>query len=216
MRRVRDADDRRCTTLCRGHSSRDPVAGRLGDGMLGAMPLPDRWQTDRLLVRPWAPDDAGRVLDTLGRLEVVRWLGDGPPRPMADLAGARAAVDRWNQRGARPPHGTWAVEVRATGVLAGSVALEVLPRAEAGETEVAWWLHPDCWGRGYASEAARSVVARAFAAGLPEVLAVTHRGNDASGRVCGALGMRHEGVVEGPWYDVAMELYRLSAPRAGR
>ncbi len=112
---------------------------------MGATGLPDRWETERLLVRPWTHDDAERVLDIHSRLEVVRWLGDGPPRPMTEIAEAHSAIPHWVARAASPPHGTWAVEVRASGVVAGSVTLAVLPRAEHGETELAWWLHPDSW-----------------------------------------------------------------------
>ena len=43
-----------------------------------------------------------------------------------------------------------------------------------GEVEVGWHLHPDSWGRGYATEAARAVIAQGFEAGLPEVYAVVH------------------------------------------
>ena len=54
-----------------------------------------------------------------------------------------------------------------------------LPNAE--DHEVGWHSHPDCWGRGIASEAAAAVHQHAFEAGLPEVLAVTHVGNEACG-----------------------------------
>ena len=55
--------------------------------------------------------------------------------------------------------------------------LLTLPNDEAGEVEIGWHLHPDAWGHGYASEAARAVLAHGFAHGLPEILAVTHLDN---------------------------------------
>jgi RimJ/RimL family protein N-acetyltransferase len=84
-----------------------------------------------------------------------------------------------------------------------------LPRAEASEVEIAWHLHPDVWGHGYATEAAAALLQHGFALGLPEILAVTLDGLDASGRVCGRLGMTDEGVVR-RWYDIDMQLYRVT------
>ena len=85
-----------------------------------------------------------------------------------------------------------------------------LPNAEDGEVEIGWHLHPDSWGHGYATEAARAVLAHGFAAGLPEILAVTHLGNEPSQAVCRRIGMRHQGTVE-KWYDVPSELFRITS-----
>ena len=182
--------------------------------------------TDRLLLRRWRHDDADRVLDLYRRLEVVRWLGDGPPRPMASLDQAQAAVDRWTQRSASPPLGFWAAEVRDEGPLqgrvAGTVLLAELPHSEHDEhegrpeVEIAWHFHPDAWGQGFATEAAAALLAHGFATGLPRVWALTHLDNAASQRVCGRIGLRHVGR-EQPWYDVPMEVYRLTLEEyAGR
>ena len=54
------------------------------------------------------------------------------------------------------------------------------------------------------------MLAHGFAAGLPEILAVTHLGNDASQKVCRRIGMRHQGVVE-KWYDLPSELFRITS-----
>lgn len=174
------------------------------------MTPPRALETDRLVLRAWTHDDAPRLLDILGREEVTRWLGDGTPWVMADLDEAHRTIDRYAERSATPPIGVWAIEVRSTERVVGSVMLLPLPHAERGEVEIAWHLHPDSWGHGYATEAARALLEYGFAHGLPEILAVTHVGNDASGRVCAHLGMTDEGVVR-KWYDVDMQLYRLTA-----
>lgn len=174
-----------------------------------------RLETDRLILRAWRPDEAPRLLDLLGRLEVTRWLGDGTPWVMADLDEARRTIDRYAERSATPPIGVWAVEVCEIGRVAGSVMLLPLPRSEAGEVEIAWHLHPDSWGHGYATEAAAALLVHGFAHGLSEIFAVTHLGNDASGRVCGRLGMTDEGVVR-KWYDIDMQLYRITCEEWSR
>ncbi|MGN6752013.1 MAG: GNAT family N-acetyltransferase [Intrasporangium sp.] len=176
---------------------------------------PSALETDRLTLRGWSHDEAPRLLDMLGRKDVTQWLGDGEPWIMADLEEAHRTIDRYAERSATPPIGIWAVEVRDTGQVAGSVMLLPLPRSEAGEVEIAWHLHPDSWGRGYATEAALALLEYGFRSGLSEVLAVTHVGNDASARVCGRLGMRDEGVVR-KWYDVDMQLYRITGQEWAR
>src|SRR3712207_2354877 len=136
----------------------------------------------------------------------------GPPRstlfPYTTLfrSGRWAAVTR-----ADPRFGCWAIEVRrAPPVVAGTLLLKPLPGG-VGEVEVGWHLHPDCWGHGYATEEARAVIDRAFAAGLPEVYAVVRPGNAPSLAVCRRLGMEPLGRMR-RWYDVELEVFRLMAP----
>ena len=180
--------------------------------------------TSRLLLRSWRRDDAARVLDLYGRLEVVRWLGDGPPRLMEHPEQAHEAVDRWAERSTAPPLGFWAAEVREgtpssgvpRGTVAGTVLLAELPRPEGRaapdrpEVEIAWHFHPDSWGLGYATEAAARLLHHGFAGGLDRVWALTHADNAPSQRVCARLGLRHVGS-EQEWYAVPMEVYCLTA-----
>ncbi len=89
--------------------------------------------------------------------------------------------------------------------------LLTLPNSD-GEVEIGWHLHPDAWGHGYASEAARAVLRRGFEAGLAEINAVTHLGNDRSQAVCRRIGMEHRGVVE-RWYEEPSEHYLITRER---
>jgi RimJ/RimL family protein N-acetyltransferase len=166
--------------------------------------------TDRLRIRPWHPDEAPRLLDILSRVEVVKWLGDGEPVLMKDLDEAHGRIERFRARSAEPPLGIWAVERRSDGLVLGTVLLLTLPNDDHGEVEIGWHLHPDSWGEGYATEAARAVLGHAFAAGLPEVLAVTHLDNWPSQAVARKIGMTDQGVVE-KWYDDPSQLFRITA-----
>ena len=94
--------------------------------------------------------------------------------------------------------GSWAVVDRSTGVALGGVGLKPLPDGE-GEVEIFWHFHPDSWGNGFASEAARAVLARGFAGGLSEVWAVTYLDNRPSAAVCRRIGMQLLGVTS-RWY----------------
>ena len=164
-------------------------------------------RTDRLLVRSWtaSDDDLARLRDLYSRPEVLRWLS-GPPS-----GGVTALVERWRQvHEADARAGCWAVEPFSGGPVAGTLLLKPLPNG-VGEFEVGWHLHPDSWGHGYATEAARAVVQRAFEDGLPEVYAVVRPGNEPSMAVCRRLGMAPLGRMR-RWYDVEREAFRLMAP----
>lgn len=173
-----------------------------------------RLTTERLVVRPWRVEEAPRLLDLLSRVEVVRWLDSGPPRPMADLAQAQERIAHYHRRSQGSDLGFWAVEVRETGQVAGTVLLSTLPGSTTGEVEIGWHLHPDCWGHGYAAEAAAAVLDHAFAAGLPEVWAITFLDNYPSQAVARAIGMRDTGVDE-RWYDGASRIYHVDRGEPG-
>jgi RimJ/RimL family protein N-acetyltransferase len=157
-------------------------------------------------VRAWTTSagDVARLTDIYGRDEVTRWIGGPPSVPPAELPARWAAVHDRDRR-----YGCWAIE-REDGVPAGTVLFKPLPHG-VGEVEVGWHLHPDSWGHGYATEAARAVVERGFDDGLPEVYAVVRPGNTASMAVCRRLGMAPLGRLR-RWYDVELEAFRLMAP----
>ena len=163
--------------------------------------------TARLRLRPWttSPEDLARLDDIYGRDEVTRWLGGSPSIPSAELVARWAAVSAADDR-----FGCWAIEPLDGRPVAGTVLFKPLPNG-VGEVEVGWHLHPDSWGHGYATEAARAVIDRGFALGLPEVYAVVRPGNEASLAVCRRLGMAPLGRMR-RWYDVELEAFRLMAP----
>jgi RimJ/RimL family protein N-acetyltransferase len=81
---------------------------------------------------------------------------------------------------------------------------------ESAEIEVGWHLHPDSWGHGYATEAARGAIAKGFSEGLREIFAVVRPDNERSLAVCRRLGMTHLGPSD-RWYGHTLELFRVRA-----
>jgi RimJ/RimL family protein N-acetyltransferase len=177
------------------------------------------WQTERLVVRPWThgESDVDRIFDAYSRWEVVRYLGSAP-RTLRTREQADAAVDRWAQRSTPDGrYGLWACEVRQTGVVAGTVLLVPLPPdvdGREGEIEVGWHFHPDSWGHGYATEAARSVLDKGFGDGLDQIYAVVRPENEASSAVCQRLGMTPLGRTN-RWYGTELELFEARRPGRG-
>ncbi|MCW2855932.1 MAG: putative acetyltransferase [Marmoricola sp.] len=171
--------------------------------------------TERLRIRDWQIDDAPAALDIMSRLEVVRWLGDGEPVLMKDLDEARTRIGTWMLRD-DPPCGHWAIEVTDGGPLdgrtIGTVLLVPLPNGD-GEVEIGWHLHPDAWGHGYASEAARAVLRRGFKGGLTEIHAVTDLTNEPSQAVCRRIGMEHRGIID-KWYATPSQYFVITGEQA--
>jgi RimJ/RimL family protein N-acetyltransferase len=163
-------------------------------------------RTERLKLRAWTTSgaDIARLTDIYSREEIARWVGGTPSVPPEELVSRWAAVSALDDR-----YGCWAIEC-PDGPVAGTVLFKPLPNG-VGEVEVGWHLHPDSWGHGYATEAARAVIDRGFAAGVPEVYAVVRPGNVASMAVCSRLGMQRIGIFR-RWYDVELETFRLMAP----
>jgi RimJ/RimL family protein N-acetyltransferase len=170
--------------------------------------------TPRADVRPWTHDEVDEMYDVYRRWEVARWLG-ATPRVAESVEAMHATVDRWAASAERPgPYGVWAVVPRETGVPVGTVLLVPFVEnggGESAEVEVGWHLHPDHWGHGWATEAARGALEEAWAYGLSCVWAVVREGNDASVAVTRRLAMEPMGRTD-QWYGIELLAFRALPP----
>jgi RimJ/RimL family protein N-acetyltransferase len=172
------------------------------------------FETDRLVVREWTEEhaDVARVYDMLSRWEVARWLG-ARPRALEDPTEALGTIRRWRSRASTDGrHGIWAVDTKEHKTV-GTVLVVPLPGPDdqpTADIEVGWHLHPDSWGNGYATEAARAALDREFAAGTAAVYAVIREGNERSKAVARRLGMTPIGI-QTRWYGgTPLDTYRLA------
>jgi RimJ/RimL family protein N-acetyltransferase len=68
--------------------------------------------------------------------------------------------------------------------------------AEHAQAELGFWIAIECWGKGYATEAARAVLAFGFEQlGLNRIYAHYMVRNPASGRALAKIGMKQEGLL---------------------
>ncbi|MGW7620015.1 GNAT family N-acetyltransferase [Streptomyces antimycoticus] len=114
-------------------------------------------RTPRLLLRRWHDDDIAPMADINADPQVMRWIGDGSVR---DLDHTAADIERWEEEWDDEGFGLFAVELLASGELAGFAGLsvptflpEVLPAVE-----ISWRLGRQFWGQGCASEAAHATL----------------------------------------------------------
>ncbi|MBJ7356037.1 GNAT family N-acetyltransferase [Nocardioides sp.] len=156
-------------------------------------------RTDRLLLRPVRESDLDRMLEYRNLPEVTQWL----LRTVVDPDAFREA---WRAAGDNPDDHS--VAVLLDGVVIGTVSFELtdgmgqpgMPtRTEAG---LGYTFDPAYGGHGYATEAVRAVLARAFdELGVHRVTAGCFADNIASVRVLEKVGMRREQHgVEDSWH----------------
>jgi RimJ/RimL family protein N-acetyltransferase len=168
-------------------------------------------RTERLLIRSWTPDEVDRFFDIYSRPEVTRGFAAAP---MRDRGEAIQRIERnLAALAADPRFGSWAVLEQDSGVPVGTVLLKPLPNGD-GEIEIGWHLHPDHWGRGYASEAAVAVLARGFADGLREIWAVVDPANQRSIAVCRRIELRLLGLTRRWYAEPSLMFWAGSDPSA--
>ncbi len=116
-------------------------------------------KTDRLVLRPFRDDDADDYFAVLDSPEVRRSLRLPESLDRSDAWQQMAwFMGQWVLRGT----GHWALEERSTGVFLGRAGLHRPERPDWPGVEVGWVLHPDHWGRGYATEAGAEAIRYAF------------------------------------------------------
>jgi RimJ/RimL family protein N-acetyltransferase len=158
-------------------------------------------RTERLLLRRWRPEDAAPLAALNADPEVMRFVGGPIGRAASDGTIARSTAFH-----AARGYGRWAVEHE--GALLGYVGLGTHPVIGDG-VEIGWRLARSAWGRGFATEGARAVVAAAPAFGLDRLVAVVHPDNAASVAVCRRLGMAPERTTDG-----GLSVYALTTSRS--
>jgi RimJ/RimL family protein N-acetyltransferase len=108
----------------------------------------------------------------------------------------------------------WALEERSTGRFVGDCGLQPL-ELRGPEIELSYDLHPDLWGRGVATEAAKAVLGLAFQElGMERVVAVVKPAHTASRRVLEKVGLTQIGGREA--YGERLLLYEKKHPSSRR
>lgn len=141
--------------------------------------------SERTTLRPLGPDD----LDAMHAL----WTDAGVRKYLWDdivitRERAREVLEATAGDFAMHRYGLWAVHDNASGELAGFCGLR---STDDGPPELLYGFLPRYWGKGLATEAARTVLSYAFMIlGYPEIVAATDVPNEASVRVLERLGMQ--------------------------
>lgn len=169
-------------------------------------------ETRRLFLFAWKTEDQSHLLRLAADPRVMRYVGDGRPWPPARVAAVVSMVtEQWRAHG----FGWRVIVTKDDREAVGLAMLGYLGDGTAGlapnEVEIGWWLTPERWRDGIASEAARAICDEAFGrVGARSVVARVQPGNTASAGVASRLGMRHEFDTTGRVGE-ALAVYRLTA-----
>jgi RimJ/RimL family protein N-acetyltransferase len=152
------------------------------------------WRTERLDLEPLEVAHAAELAPLLDDVSLHEFMG-GAPLNAAGLAARYARLAVRHSPSGDQLWGNWVMRARETCVAVGTVQA-TLPAGgpEAGPAEVAWVVTSAAQGRGYAKEAAHSLVARLHAAGWT-IVAHIRPGHLASQRVARAAGLSPTGHV---------------------
>lgn len=146
------------------------------------------FETERLLVRHWQPDDLDAIDAITSDPDVVRYVGDGKPLP-------RSEAERWigvSENNYRTKgYGASAIIEKASGDFIGIGGL-VRSSRDVGDAEIIYYFAKPYWGRGYAKEVVPALLDDGFRMhGLGSIIATIDPENVASQRVVEAAGMRY-------------------------
>ncbi len=146
-------------------------------------------RTERLVLRPYRPEDVDAVRRACQDADIQRWLRVPSPYTETD------AVDFVTETSvsARAEGRGLLTAVEADGEFVGSAGLHLTP-GHLGPA-VGYWLAPWGRGRGYAAEAAHALAEWALGLGAPRVHLMADVGNTASQAVAVRAGFIREGVV---------------------
>jgi len=142
--------------------------------------------TERLVLRPLMMEAAAALQHVLDAPEVWRYF----PRPeVPSLERTQTYIEGQLAHWAEYGFGHWALQDKG-GTLIGWCGLQFL--SETNETEVAYCLGMDHWGKGFATEAARaSLDFGTQTLGKKEIVGLTHTENFASQNVLKKIGLRY-------------------------
>ncbi len=171
-------------------------------------------RTERLQLRSWRDDDVEPFQEMCADPLVMKSIGDGS---VQSAEASAAHMQTFRAERTERGFGFFAVETISDGRFIGFCGLsvpvflpEILPAVEIG-----WRFDRSAWGRGYATEAARAVLAHAFDdLGLERIVSVYAIGNGASERVMIKIGMTLDRETVHPVHNFRLGVYAMSKPAA--
>jgi RimJ/RimL family protein N-acetyltransferase len=162
-----------------------------------------RLETERLVLRPPRVEDFDAWAAFAADEEVARYIGGVQARSVA-WRGFLSIVGGWHVQG----FSMFSVIEKDSGRWVGRVG-PWCPEGWPG-TEVGWSLARECWGRGYATEAACAAMDWAMdTLGWTDIIQTIDPRNDGSKAVARRIGASYRGPgrLPAPYEDIAVEIW---------
>ncbi|MEV5432014.1 GNAT family N-acetyltransferase [Streptomyces sp. NPDC052701] len=156
-------------------------------------------ETERLVLRPFTEADTDRLLALDNDPEVMRFLNGGKPTSRETIR-TRTLPRLLHDHPCFGTRGYWAAEEKATGIFLGWFEFRPLDEHSAAVAELGYRLDKAAWGRGYATEGSRALIAKGFTdLGVERITANTMAVNTRSRRVMEKAGLRFLRKFTGDW-----------------
>jgi RimJ/RimL family protein N-acetyltransferase/predicted GNAT family N-acyltransferase len=183
--------------------------------------MPPELHTPDLLLRPGRYTDAPAIRAAMQSWDVVRFLAL-PPWPYLHghaLGWMNTYIDQWQRNKTAP----FVIIEKTSGELVGTAGLRAGALADARPAlgNVGYWIARPHWGKGYATQALKALLAYGFdTLGMNRIDACHLAENRASGRVMLRAGMQQEGIRrgyskgrDGQWHDDVLYSMLSTDPR---
>ena len=170
-------------------------------------------KTKRLILRYPKLNDAAEIFSVVISPQFPEQL---PLKEMNSVSEIEEWLRRLQENWATGQGFSWVVEDRYSGKMLGQVTLSKVE----GENvwAMAFWIHPDYWGKGYATEGAERLLAFCFEEiGAKKIWAGAGEWNKGSIRVLEKIGMKYKGDNPKGYYSggelIATRDYEISRVR---
>lgn len=167
------------------------------------------FETERLIVRPTAIEDAAFIFELMTSEKWLRFIGD---RNLHSLADAEAYItNRMRKQLERLGYSNYTVIRKSDGMKVGTCGL--YDRPEVDFTDIGFAFLEAFEGTGYAFEASTAVKNAAFEHfGFTELCAITSKNNYSSQKLLEKLGLENTGDIQMPGDDEVLFLYKMRKP----
>lgn len=164
-------------------------------------------ETERLILRHQAIEDAAFILELLNDPAWIRYIGDRGVRTIDDARDyiIKVSLDMYDRLG----YGFYLTELKDGGIPIGICGL--VKRDFLEDVDVGFAFLPRFRGKGYAFEAASAVMGYAQSVlGQKRIVAITSEDNHASGKLLEKLGLHFEGMIPYADTDEKVRLFAIN------
>jgi RimJ/RimL family protein N-acetyltransferase len=165
------------------------------------------FETPRLILSRFTEADAPLLLQLNSDPEIVKYVHE---RPLQTEEEARIIIINIILPQYKNNLGRWAIHTKDSNEFMGWCGLKYLPLRD--EIDLGYRLMKKCWGKGYATEAAKHTLSYGFTElKLPLITGRAHIENAASIKVLEKIGMQFvsEGIVD----DCPVRTYTMANPQ---
>lgn len=147
-------------------------------------------ETDRLILRSFTEMDLNQHVAILSNWEVTKWLSSNIPFPYSLEEGKKFIAEAKANYNESDNISLSVIHKETSNHIGGVRVFSYLKE----ECEVGYWIDPEHWGKGYATEFLKAVCEWIFSVGVTKkIIAQTAKDNIGSRRILEKQGFLHKG-----------------------